>query len=339
MKMKKPRISVIMPVYNAESFLMESVSSILDQTFSDFELLIGDDGCTDRSIEIIRSFNDDRIIVIRNEENLGIANTLNRLIDASRGEYIARQDSDDISLPKRLEKQINFLDKNQEIGICGTNFTIFGNKRKQMFMPLQDDDIKACMLVYNPICHPTVMIRKSCLTKYYDQSLYPAEDYALWHELSKTSKLANLPDSLLNYRWHETNISTTKEKSQIEIANSIRADIFHETLAYNIEERETRLLTQVTNSRLTDYTDLLLFEKFLLKIRSKNKETGYYNERALHRRSFHLWSSAVFKLKGISLCRKITTFLLSELFTVSGLLHSLSIRNIRSLQQSLLLSS
>ena len=113
--MKIPRLTVIMPAYNAEEFLEESISSILNQTYSDFELLIGDDGSTDRTMEIIQSFCDDRIIVMRNEKNLGIPCTLNRLIKASKGEYIARQDSDDISLPKRLEKQVDFLDKNPEI--------------------------------------------------------------------------------------------------------------------------------------------------------------------------------------------------------------------------------
>lgn len=121
---------MIMPVYNAEEFLKESIHSILDQTFSDFELLIGDDGSTDRSLEIIRSFNDNRLILIRNDRNQGIANTLNRLIDASRGEFIARQDSDDLSLQKRLGKQVEFLEKNPEIGLCGTQITWFGSKKK-----------------------------------------------------------------------------------------------------------------------------------------------------------------------------------------------------------------
>jgi len=324
--MKIPRLTVIMPAYNAEKFLEESISSILKQTFSDFELLIGDDGSTDRTMEIIRSFSDERIIVIRNEKNLGIANTLNRLIEASRGEYIARQDSDDISLPKRLEKQVDFLDKNPEIGLCGTQIIWFGSKRKRIRVPLQDEDIKAGMLVFNPVCQPTVMIRKSCLTKHYNPSFEVAGDYALCYELSKSSKLANLPDSLLNYRWHETNISTTKEKKALENSDLIKAQIFHETLSFKIEEKETLLLNQVSNSRLTNFNDLALFEKFLIKIHAKNKETAYYSERALHRRIFHLWSSACFKLKGISLLVKIRAYLQSELFSVNDLLYLMSQR-------------
>lgn len=323
---QSPKISVLIPVYNAEKFIKESVSSILNQTFSDFELLLGDDGSTDQSMEIISSFGDDRIIVIRNEENLGIARTLNRLIHLSKGEYIARQDSDDISLPERLQKQVDFMDKNQEIGVCGTNFTIFGDKVRQMFRPLTDEDIKVYMLINNPVCHPSAMIRRSCLTKLYDQSLFPAEDYALWFDLSKTSKLTNLPDFLIRYRWHANSISNTREYMQIKMANSIKVKIFHETLSYDIVEEEMRLLNIVDSSRLTDYADLLLFEKFLLKIRSKNKETGYYNERALQRRVFHLWSSACFKLKAITPLRKISTFFQSDLFSLHDLLHLISQR-------------
>mgnify|MGYP001566738074 FL=1 len=332
--MKIPRLTVIMPAYNAEKFLEESISSILNQSFPDFELLIGDDGSTDRTLEIIRSLSDKRIIVIRNEKNLGIPYTLNRLIKASRGEYIARQDSDDISLPKRLEKHVAFLDKSPGIGLCGTQITWFGSKRKRIRVPLQDKDIKASMLVFNPICQPTIMFRKSCLTEYYDQTLEVAEDYALCYELSKETKLANLSDVLLKYRWHENSISRTKENLMDETVKSIRATIFKESLHYQIDEKETKLLDLVAESNLTVFNDLAFFENFLLKIRSKNKETAYYNEKALQRRIFRLWSSACFKLKGISTIKKIRTYLQSELFSLNDLLHLVSTRNIRSLLAS-----
>ncbi|MEI7831094.1 MAG: glycosyltransferase [Prolixibacteraceae bacterium] len=315
--MKSPRLSVLMPVYNAERYLEESIRSILNQTFSDFELLIGDDGCTDRSIQIINTFKDDRIVVIRNEKNLGIANTLNKLIDAARGEYIARHDSDDIAQEKRFEKQIGFLATHPEIGVCGTNFTCFGSKIKRMFMPPGDDEIRTYMLVNNPICHPTVMVRKSCLTSKYDQLLFPAEDYALWYELSKGTKLVNLQESLLKYRWHDSNISTTSNPRQVEAANAVRATIFKETLNHNINEKETQILNQVVDRRLSSFTDLDFFEKFLLTIRSRNKETAYYKEEALQQRIFRLWTSACFKLKGIGIFKKISTFLKSEIFSFS----------------------
>ena len=331
--MKIPRLSVIMPAYNAEKFLEDSINSILNQTFCDFELLIGDDGSTDGTMEIIQSFTDGRIIAIRNDKNMGISCTLNNLIQASKGEYIARQDSDDISLSIRMEKQVDFLDKHPEIGICGTHVTWFGSKSKRILMPLQDEDIKASMLAFNPVCQPSIMFRKSCLTEYYDQSLEVAEDYAHCYELSKKSKLANLPDFLLYYRWHGTNISSRKENLMIETVQSIRAKIYLETLSYKMEEKEAALLNLVAESNLTDLPDLLLFEKFLVNMRSKNTETAYYNEKALHKRCFWLWSSACFKLEGISWFRKIRTYISSELFTIQVFMQSISSRNIRSLQK------
>lgn len=324
--MRTPRLSVLMPVYNAELYLEESISSILNQTFTDFELLIGDDGSADRSPAIISSFKDDRITVIRNGKNRGISNTLNRLIAASVGEYIARQDSDDISLPKRLEKQVEFLDENPEIGLCGTQLSVFGSKKKSYRVPLQDEDIKASMLVFNPICQPTVMYRKSCLTKQYNPAFVVAEDYALCYELSKSTKLANLPTILLKYRWNENSISRTKENLMDETVKSIKATIFKETLDFQINEKETMLLTLAEASYLTGFADLAFFENFLLKIRAKNKETAYYNEKVLQRRIFRLWSSACFKLKGISTIKKIRTYLQSELFSLNDLLYLMSQR-------------
>jgi glycosyltransferase involved in cell wall biosynthesis len=315
-----------MPVYNAEQFLEESIKSILKQTFTDFELLIGDDGSTDCSSEIISSFKDERITVIRNEKNLGISNTLNKLIAACNGEYIARQDSDDISLDKRLQKQVEFLDKNPDIGLCGTQISVFGSNKKRFRVPLQDEDVKASMLVFSPICQPTVMYRKSSLTKQYNPAFVVAEDYALCYELSKSTKLANLPTVLLKYRWHENSISRTKENLMVDTVKSIKATIFKDTLNLQINEKETKLLTLAEASHLTGFADLAFFEKFLVKIRSKNKETAYYNEQALQRRIFRLWSSACFKLKGVSTFKKISTYLRSELFSLNDFLYLIAQR-------------
>ncbi|MEI7423468.1 MAG: glycosyltransferase family 2 protein [Prolixibacteraceae bacterium] len=337
--MNIPEISVIMPVYNAESYLKESIQSILNQTYTNFELIICDDGSTDRSLEIIQAFRDERIRVIRNEQNLGIPLTLNRLIEACLGKYIARQDSDDISLPKRLEKQARFLEKNPQVGLCGTNFITFGHKNIRRLMPQKDEEIRAFLLINNPICQPTIMVRKTCLTKPYDQAYDLSEDYAHGYELSKITKLANLPDVLLKYRWHGTNISLTKEQIMIENANQIRANIFRETLGYDITEQETRLLRLATDSNLTDLNQLVLLEKFLKNIQLKNKISVYYNEQALNNLSFHFWASACMKFKGIGQAKKIRLMMKSELFSGSSLLHDLSFRHLRTVFLNLMQKS
>jgi glycosyltransferase involved in cell wall biosynthesis len=131
--MQIPEISVIIPVFNAAPFLNESIESILNQTFSDFELIILNDKSTDESLEIIKKFQskDNRIIIIDKEQNVGPANLRNEGINAARGKFIALMDADDIAIPTRFEKQITVLKNNPEIGVCGTGFTFFGSKKNK----------------------------------------------------------------------------------------------------------------------------------------------------------------------------------------------------------------
>ena len=186
--MKAPQISVIMSVYNAEKFICKTIDSILNQNFSDFEFLIIDDCSKDKSYEIISSYKDGRIKVFKNKINQGYINSLNQLINYSKGKYIARQDHDDISLPNRLLLQFRYLENNLDVGICGTNATFFGQKRWHTSLPTNDADIRANMIIRNPFIHSSVMIRSSLFladkTMKYDLSYYPAEDYYLWFKIS-----------------------------------------------------------------------------------------------------------------------------------------------------------
>ena len=125
-----PLVTVLMPVYNGEKYLKEAIESILNQTFKDFEFLIINDGSTDNSVKIIQSFNDLRIRLIHNESNIGLIKTLNKGLKLSNGKYIARMDCDDVSLPKRLSVQINFMEKHPEIGVCGSWVKIIGLEQK-----------------------------------------------------------------------------------------------------------------------------------------------------------------------------------------------------------------
>ena len=122
-----PRISVIMPAYNAEKYIREAIDSILAQTYTDFEFIIIDDASTDATASIVESYSDERIRFFRNEHNMGVANTLNRGLDLAVGEYIARMDSDDISLPERFAKQVEFMDTHTDVIVCGSNAIVFGD--------------------------------------------------------------------------------------------------------------------------------------------------------------------------------------------------------------------
>lgn len=221
--MKAPKISVIMPNFNCEKYIAEAIESILNQTFTDFEFIIIDDWSTDKSWEIIQEYakKDERIIALKNEENLKICKTLNKWIEIAKWEYIARMDSDDISAHDRFEKQINFLDQNLDVWIVGWTMEIMDENWKiysERKYNLTDVEIRKKLFRYSPFCHPVVMIRKSILDKSwkYDEKQVFAEDYDLYFRIWQYSKFANLEDKLIKYRMFENN-STTKKLKDMEL--------------------------------------------------------------------------------------------------------------------------
>jgi len=211
-KAENPIVSVIMPVFNGEKYLKESVSSILNQTFDNFEFLIINDGSTDNSLDIIKSFNDDRIILINNETNLKIVTSLNKGLSRAKGKYIARMDCDDISLPRRLEKQVAFLENNEDIGICGSWISLIGEKENEIWQsPINPDEIKCRLLFHSTLFHPSVILRKQLLSisgLKYDKKFLYAQDYNLWVEASRITKISNIQEVLLLYRIHKQKISS-----------------------------------------------------------------------------------------------------------------------------------
>jgi len=213
-----PKISVILPVYNAEKFVSESIKSILNQTFSDFELIILDDGSTDNSLQIIQSFKDSRIKIHCNNENLKLIATLNIGLKLAQGEYIARMDADDICDETRFEKQINYLDQNPDVVLLGTNYSIIENNNFTSNLACNNDEIYIRLYFENPICHPSVIIRNHVIRDNnltYNSNLIHIEDWGFWMSIRKFGKLNNLKEPLLKYRISEQNI-TTVNRSTIE---------------------------------------------------------------------------------------------------------------------------
>ncbi|MBL0048740.1 MAG: glycosyltransferase [Bacteroidetes bacterium] len=213
--MKAPRVSVIMPVYNGEKFLREAIDSILQQSFADFELLLINDGSSDGSEKIILSYTDPRIKYILNSKNIGLIATLNKGIQLSSGEYLARMDADDISLPHRFEKQVNFLDKNIAVAVLATKVQQINEAGAPHGFWKEDvettswEEIKKTMPILNCIAHPSVMMRKTVIEKFgYNTSLKFSEDWGLWLSLlSANYKIAKLDEILIHYRIHSS--STT----------------------------------------------------------------------------------------------------------------------------------
>ena len=222
MKNNTPKVSVLMPNYNGEKYLIEAIESILSQSFTNFEFIIIDDGSSDDSWKMIQNYakKDKRIVAVKNKKNLKICKTLNKWITLAKWEYIARMDSDDISMLDRFEKQVKFLDDNPDVWIVGWTMDMIDeswstySKREYN---LTDSEIRSKLFRYSPFCHPVVMIRKSTLDKsgWYDNQLVYSEDYDLYFRLWMHAKFWNLTDTLIRYRMYRWN-STTKKLKQME---------------------------------------------------------------------------------------------------------------------------
>ena len=214
--MTTPLVSVLLPVYNAQDYLKQSIDSILGQTLTDFELIIVNDGSTDGSKAIIDSYSDSRIIVI-DQPNAGLPISLNRAIARARGKYLARQDADDVSEPTRLEKQVAFLDEHLDYGLLGTWARILEIDTitdRELKHPIENGELQMKLVFYNCFVHSSVMIRKEVLSRSglypEDPEKFPPEDFDLWLRIAQISKVANLPSHLLQYRELPESISRQK---------------------------------------------------------------------------------------------------------------------------------
>lgn len=205
---RQAKISVVMSVYNGMPYLEEAVKSILNQTYRNFEFIIIDDASTDSSWGYLKSLKDRRIKLIKNEKNLGLASSLNKGIKAARGDYVARMDADDISLPQRFEKQINFFKAHKDYILVGSQ-VIWVDKNNNLISgfdtPLKDEDIRKKLIIRNQFHHATVMFRRSDIEKLgaYRDNLNGIEDYDLWFRVIKKGKVANLPERLVKRKIHE----------------------------------------------------------------------------------------------------------------------------------------
>jgi len=222
--LKNPKISVVMSVYNQAQYLNIAIKSILDQTYKTFELLILDDGSTDKSWSIIKSFTDKRIRIFRNEKRQGLAKGLNFLINKARGVYIARMDADDISFPNRLKEQVAFLNKNSQVVLVGCRAIIInqqGQEVGKLQYPINYQDIKRSILSYNPFIHPSVCFRKEIIQEIggYDEQLFYSQDYDLFLRLIAKYPCVNIPEFLFKFRWQP---DFAKQKKQHLTALKIR---------------------------------------------------------------------------------------------------------------------
>lgn len=208
-----------MSVYNGEKYLQEAIDSILGQTFKDFEFLIINDGSTDKTAEILKSYNDPRIKIINNEKNIGLTKSLNKGLRLVRGEYIARQDADDISMPERLEKEVEFLEQNKNVGLVGTDYFMINEKGKVVHIVKCLNgcrELKAKLLESNQFGHGSVMFRRECIDNIgaYREEFKFAQDYDFYLRIVEAYDVANISEPLYKWRIDSKSISVAKKALQ-----------------------------------------------------------------------------------------------------------------------------
>lgn len=224
MKTHTPNISVVMPTYNVEKYVGEAVNSILGQTFTDFELIIVDDGSADRTTEILRSYTDPRIRLLFNEKNEGNYPARNRGYRLTKGKYIAVMDADDVCYPNRLQVQYDYLEAHPDVQLIGSAWHFVGGLDRNVEVLTDYEEIKLFLLDNSCFLHPSVMLRSEAFRAVggYDERYLYAGDYDLWCRLALRGKIENIPDRLVAYRWHPEQITQAHRPKQYLLGREVR---------------------------------------------------------------------------------------------------------------------
>lgn len=225
-----PEISVIVPVYNSGNYISEAIESILNQSFQNFELLLVNDASTDNSKNKILEYKDNRIVLIDNPGNKGVAFSRNEGLKIAVGKYVAFLDADDIALPNRFEVQYNFMEQHPETGACGTYAEYFGERTGIWKYPISHEEIKCRLMWGSSIVISSAMVRRNILvenTILFDEYFPPTEDYKMWVDIGQVSFLQNLPNVLIKYRVHKEQATTARKR----IMDEKKTEIILEQLA------------------------------------------------------------------------------------------------------------
>lgn len=266
-----------MGVYNGANYLKEAVNSILDQTLREIELIVVDDCSNDESSTILESYSDSRLIVIRNPENIGLTDSLNKALKHSRGKYIARMDADDISTKDRLKIQYEFMEKNPEITVSGSQINFideFGRRSKNISkFPITKKAINLALVFSTPVAHPTAIFRRDIICEEfrgYDSAYQVAQDIELWSRVTHCHKITNIADELLTMRIHgksvTADVANPRRKKHFQIWSKKYPEIIRNILGIHLlDERwgEWWLLSQKNKSNMTSNEIQGLFDGIL----------------------------------------------------------------------------
>ena len=283
---KEISVSVLMTAYNAENYVKEAIQSILEQTYSDFEFVIINDGSTDKTLEIIQSFDDKRIRII-NEGKFGYYKAKRRLIEEAKGKYIAIMDADDISDKNRFEAEVDFLDKNSSFGLVGTN-AIWIDKDNKPFgegfnFGYSPEELKCRLLFHNCFVHTSVLIRKYILdANHLNYKELAGEDFDMWIQIAKHSKIYNIPKPMLRYRIHQGNmIHSNWYKLDDGLFNIIKEQLFYYFQSKITNDDVEAHYSLINFNRMNQLDELPNVYEWLKKIINLNNEFKVYNPIAL----------------------------------------------------------
>lgn len=280
--MPNPIVSVLFPARNAGKFLSESLDSILSQYLSDFEIILVTQESNDNTKEIAdRYASIDRRIKHIEDENTGVGSALNIALSAATGEFLLRQDADDVSLPNRFLAQVNFMNRFPNIDVLGTGMKTIGREKLTWRMPKENDDIVVQFLTRSSLLHPTICIRGSFAKENkirYSESPFEAEDFALWVELINKASFANLDFATVQYRIHSNQVTQKHPEKIWESTLTVRRRLL-ESLVPQINESEFQLHDKITRHD-TDI-ELEVLSEWFQKILDSNRLTKIFDERAL----------------------------------------------------------
>jgi|GEM_PF-2242227 len=258
-----PRVSVVMSTCNNAAYLRDAIDSILNQSFAEFEFIIINDGSTDKTETILQSYDDRRIIRLKNNQPSTLPVALNQGIAIAQGDYIARMDSDDIALPQRLEKQVAYLDTHSDVGIIGTNFDYISTDGQQrqhdITLPINHSMIVWRLFTGFALLHPSVMMRTTLLKEVggYDEAFTVSQDRDLWIRCLPHTTFANLSDKLMLYRVHEQSATQRKSGKLKDLSYLPAQHLYHKLTGQQVDLEILKLVFQRSYMRTLHTQDIV----------------------------------------------------------------------------------
>jgi glycosyltransferase involved in cell wall biosynthesis len=313
----KPEVTVLMPNYNNAPFLDEAIKSIIGQSFKDFIFLIVDDGSTDESIQIIRKFTDPRIRLIEKEKNSGIVDALNIGLAQVDTKYIVRMDGDDISTPDRIKTLYDFMEKNEHIGVCGSQMKIFGTENAVTSYHTDPGMIKARLIFNNGVSHPASIFRSSILKKnnLFYRNIFPyMEDYDLFFRMKDHTEFANIDAVLFHYRLLSHNSTVKHKDSVMERYRNIYGKLILPSL--NIEPTESNLEKHLEFFIKPGLTfSMREYKRWTKLLISQNEKTKAFPQKALEELLKERWDVFFFKAVSMAFWKTIAYFAITKKVT------------------------